>query len=264
MTIEKCILKLAMESKLCEDLISKELLVLSSLIDEEGLRVSDIHAVLGGNKSWVSNLCSRLSRTGFAASTREGREVYYSLTENGSHVARIAFNLIQSLVNTEKIPYKYSENTYILYKGSNHDPQTEINKLLPPLPIHTHKGAILFNEKLKTLIFIGKDQRNKLLNLEIPLQAIEKIDLAFNSYYKRRKKPAFTPLIIHFKIPDQEDANKENYQTLYLFTDFQTIGRPTKNSEWFDFLSKELELESKSREQSAQLEESETDLTQII
>ncbi len=220
-----------MESLLCDDLISKELLVLSSLLNEPGLRVSDIHAVLGGNKSWVSNLCSRLSRTGLAISVKEGREVYYSLTEKGEDVAQNAFNLIHSLVKAEKIPHFLSDNTYILYKTPNSDKADEIKKLR--YPIHTHKGALLLNQAEKNLLFIGKNKNNKLLILDIPITNIETFKEGFNSFYKRRNRPIPTPIILRYR----KDA--EVFQTIYIFTDYQTFGRVTQNSQWFKFLNQE-------------------------
>ena len=39
----KYVLKLAETSKICDNLVSKELMVLIALINEQGLRVSDIH-----------------------------------------------------------------------------------------------------------------------------------------------------------------------------------------------------------------------------
>jgi len=250
MTLEKCIIRLAMESDLCEDLISKELLVLSSLINESGLRVSDIHAVLGGNKSWVSNLCSRLSRTGLAISTKEGREVYYNLTEKGESVAKPAFNLIHSLVKAEKIPYFLSDNTFILYKTPNLD-ENEIKKIR--FPIHTHKGALLLNQTEKNLLFIGKNSKNKLLMLDIPIKNIETLEESFNSYYKRRNRPLPTPLILKYR------EETEGFQTIYLFTEYRAMGRITQNTEWVKLLKKEKNLLEMKAESSESLNSNETE-----
>ncbi|MDD1776649.1 MAG: hypothetical protein LUQ65_00650 [Candidatus Helarchaeota archaeon] len=103
----KNLLKQAETSKICDNLISKELMVLIALINEQGLRVSDIHFLLGGNKSWVSNLCSRLATAGLTIFTRQGRYVYYRLTEKGSEVAIKASELVNSLLKTERFKYSH-------------------------------------------------------------------------------------------------------------------------------------------------------------
>ncbi len=256
MNMEKCILKLAMTSKLCDSLLSKELLVLSCLINERGLRVSDIHAVLGGNKSWVSNLCSRLAITGLASSIKDGREVYYSLTGKGANVAANAFNLINNLVKMEDLSYKISDNTYVLYKTLDLEKKNHIKKITSP--IYTHKGAILFNSLEKYLLFIGKNTRNKLLVLEIPIGDIKEVEQGFDEYYKRRKAPRPTPLIIKYK-----NSMDENFQNLYIFTSFRSIGRLTQNSEWHALLNKELNEFQKKIEKSDILE-SKNDMTTMI
>ncbi|NVM28826.1 MAG: hypothetical protein HWN65_08280 [Candidatus Helarchaeota archaeon] len=247
MTLEKCILKLAMASKLCDNLISKELLVLSCLINEPGLRVSDIHTVLGGNKSWVSNLCSRLAISGLASSVKEGREVYYSLTEKGEDVAINAFGLINSLVKTDGIPYLLSDNTYILHKTPELEKKNEIRKITSP--IYTHKGALLYNNEEKYLLFIGKSPKNKFLVLKVPLNIIKSVEQRFDDYYKRRKAPRPTPLRIKY----QKSADEE-LQTLYAFTNFRIIGRLTQNSEWHTLLNKELTQIQKRSDESNTLE----------
>ena len=250
MTIEKCIIRLAMESDLCDDLISKELLVLSSLINESGLRVSDIHAVLGGNKSWVSNLCLRLKGAGLATLTKEGREVYYNLTEKGESVAKPAFNLIHSLVKAEKIPYFLSDNTFILYKTPNLDENDVIKKIR--YPIHTHKGALLLNQTEKNLLFIGKNSKNKLLMLDIPIKNIETFEESFNSYYKWRNRPLPTPLILKYR-------EAEGFQTIYLFTEYRIMGRITQNTEWVKLLKKEKNLLEMKAENSESLSSNDTE-----
>ncbi|NVM53747.1 MAG: winged helix-turn-helix transcriptional regulator [Candidatus Helarchaeota archaeon] len=233
MTLEKCILRLAMASRLCDNLISKELFVLSSLIKESGLRVSDIHAVLEGNKSWVSNLCSRLAIAGLASSVKNGREVYYSLTEKGEKVADHAFNLIHSLIKAEKIPHHSGDNTFLLYRNPDYEKKDEIKKII--YPIHTHKGAILYNEVGKYLLFIGKDLKNKLLILKIPLNDIESLNESFNHYYNRRKRLRPTPLIIEFRTPMEEGL-----QTVYFFINYHVVRGSTNNSEWANLLNKAL------------------------
>ncbi|MHA1267074.1 MAG: hypothetical protein ACTSRS_17680 [Candidatus Helarchaeota archaeon] len=257
MMAEKCVLKLAMGSRLCDNLISKELLILSTLLSEPdpGLRVSDIHALLGGNKSWVSNLCSRCAIAGLADSIKDGREVYYHLTPEGQSVAKNAYALIQSLVEIEKIPYKLSDNSYLLYRTPEHRKESEINKFFPSLPIHTHKGALLYTPLKKMLHFVGKDKRNKLLCLELPLTTIESLELGFDDYYKRRKKPRFTPLIIRFKISLKKKDNIKDYalHTAYFFTNYRPMGWTTQNLDWFKYLEKEINLLHTSADKSEAL-----------
>lgn len=268
MTFEKCVLRLAMASRLCDNLISKELLVLSSLLKENapGLRVSDVHAILGGNKSWVSNLCSRLADAGLTNALREGREVYYNLTEAGRPVAETAFNLIFNLIKTENIPYFLSDQTYLLYKKPIHNKKEEINRLIPPIPIHTHKGALLFNKNQKSLHFIGKNYQNKILCLEISFSDFESVKYGFDDYYKRRKKPRATPLILKFrdydkeKQLDKEGSLKFTIHNLYLFTNYHQIGRPTQNVEWFELLTKEIKAFQTSEGKFIAIEGFEIDL----
>ncbi|HUY00050.1 MAG TPA: hypothetical protein VMV49_10885 [Candidatus Deferrimicrobium sp.] len=246
MTKEKCILKIAMASKLCDDLISKELLILSSLIGETGLRVSDIHATLGGNKSWVSNLCSRLAIAGLASSTKDGREVYYNLTEAGTYVAERAYRLIEGLVRAEKIPYIVYDNTYILYKFLESENNLIINKLL--FPLYTHKGALLLHQTENFLLFIGKDQKGRILVLEIPIANSIHIELGFDEFYKRRLRPRPKPLILDYTHELEKISSR-----IYLFIDFHSMGRINRNSEFVTILKETIKFQD-NREKSPSLE----------
>lgn len=259
MTKEKCVLKLAMASRLCDNLMSKELLVLSCLIHEPRLRVSDIHTVLGGNKSWVSNLCSRIGIAGLASFSKEGREVYYSLTQKGIAVANHAYELIYSLLEAEKTLEEkvvLSDNTFVLYKIPEFEVKEGLKNIISP--IHTHKGAILYNKDEKYICFIGKNSDNKLLNLEIPLENVKDVVLSFDDYYRRRKRPRPTPLRITF-----EDVTTKNLQIIYIFTNFHTIGRKTQNPEWLELFTKQLNLVQAEKGKTLALE-SEKDVAPMV
>jgi DNA-binding MarR family transcriptional regulator len=228
----KCVLKLAETSKICDDLISKELMVLIALINEQGLRVSDIHFLLRGNKSWVSNLCSRLATAGLTVFTREGREVYYKLTEKGTEVALKALELISSLLKTEQFKYFISENTVLLDKDLLAGKKIyDFGKLF--YPFHSHAGALVFNYKFQYLFFIGYDRRGKPFVLDIPMVRIRNVELGFDDVYKRRYSPRIRPLIID--INPSEISNE--LKRIYLFTDFRVIGRLTHNAKWFSILT---------------------------
>lgn len=228
----KCVLKLAETSKICDDLISKELMVLIALINEQGLRVSDIHFLLRGNKSWVSNLCSRLATAGLTVFTREGREVYYKLTEKGTEVALKALELVGSLLKIE--PYKYfiSENTILLDRDLVAGKKIyEFGKLF--YPFHSHSGSLVFNHKIQYLFFIGYDRRRKPFVLDIPISRIQNVELGFDDVYKRRYSPRIKPLIVDY---NPSEASNE-IKRIYLFTDYRVIGRLTHNAKWLSILT---------------------------
>jgi len=228
----KCILKLAEPSKICDNLISKELMVLIALINEQGLRVSDIHFLLGGNKSWVSNLCSRLATAGLTVFTREGREVYYKLTEKGTEVALKALELVSSLLKTEQFKYLISENTFLLDKNLLTGKKIyEFGKLF--WPFHSHSGALVFNYKFQYLFFIGYDRRGKPFVLDIPMNRIRNVKLGFDDVYKRRYSPRIKPLIVDYNPPETSNALRR----IYLFTNYRVIGPLTHNAKWLSILT---------------------------
>ncbi len=241
----KCILKLAETSKICDDLISKELLVLIALINEQGLRVSDIHFLLRGNKSWVSNLCSRLAIAGLTVFTREGREVYYKLTEKGAEVAIKTLELVHSLLKTEHFKYIISDNTLLLDKNLLVGKKIyEFGKLFHPF--HSHVGSLVFNYKLNYVSFIGYDRKKKPFVLDIPMNRIQNVELGFDDIYKRRYSPRIKPLIVDYNPFEASDE----VNRIYLFINFRVIGRLTHNTKWFSFLTgmpaEELEKETPS------------------
>lgn len=260
MAVTKCILKLSKASNLCDTLISKEFFVMISLIDEEqGLRVSDIHYLLGGNKSWVSNLCLRLSNAGLALSKKEGREVYYRLSKNGSKVAEKALSLILNLMEAEKINYVLSDNTFLLNKDSISGKQIqEFGKL--GYPFFTHKGALSYSIDKKYLLFVGDDQAGRPLILEIPLKAIHNLENGFDDYYKRRYLPRPKPLIIDYKSSLEED----NLQRIYLFTQYHRITHSTKNSKWFTILLEEKESQIQEKKEKNTILKQENDMLPMI
>ena len=226
----KCVLKLAETSKIC-DLISKELLVLIALINEEGLRVSDIHSVLGGNKSWVSNLCFRLNTAGLILRAEDGREVYYNLTEKGTEVAVKALELVNSLLKTEDFKYIITEDTFLLDRNAVMGKKIyEFGKLF--YPFFSHSGSLLLNSSFKYLFFIGYDRKGKPFVLDIPLNNIQNVELGFDEIYKRRYSPRIKPLIIDYSL--REDVNQIN--RIYLFINFRVIGQLTQNVKWLKIL----------------------------
>jgi len=229
----KCIVKLSKASNLCETLISKEFLVMISLLDElEGLRVSDIHFLLGGNKSWVSNLCSRLARAGLASSKRKGREVYYKLTNDGEEVAQTALTLVKSLIKTDALPYKLSANTYIFYKNSLSANEKVSDYFKLGFPCYTHKGAVLFNQSDKNLLFVGNDRNGKPFILEIFINSIQLITIDYDEFYKRRNSPLEKPLKVRFSVAPESQA----CEIVYFFTQYHRIGRSTENPTWFKLI----------------------------
>lgn len=227
----KCILKLMENSKIC-DVISKELLVLIALINEQGLRVSDIHSLLGGNKSWVSNLCFRLNTAGLILRTEDGREVYYNLTERGAEVAIKALELVNSLLKTEDFKYIITEDTFILDRNAVMGKKFyEFGKLF--YPFYSHFGSLLYNSSFKYLFFIGYDRKGKPFVLNIPLNRIQTMELGFDEFYKRRYSPRIKPLIIDYCL--SEDATKVD--RIYLFINYRVIGRLTQNARWLKILT---------------------------
>jgi DNA-binding MarR family transcriptional regulator len=244
----KCLVKLSKASNLCETLISKEFLVMISLIDEaEGLRVSDIHFLLGGNKSWVSNLCSRLARAGLATPKRDGREVYYNLTEEGQEVASTALALIKSLIKTDALTYMLSDNTYLLHAASIPDGKkiTDYPKL--GYPYHTHKGAILYNHDVKYLLFVGNDRDNRPFTLEIPIHAIHQVTINFDEYYKRRYLPRPKPLVIEYESSPEDPTN----HYIYLFTQYVRLSHSTRNSDWLELIIDEKAKSDQEKEKAS-------------
>jgi DNA-binding MarR family transcriptional regulator len=228
----KCVLKLAETSKICDDLISKELMVLIALINEQGLRVSDIHFLLGGNKSWVSNLCSRLATAGLTIFTRDGREVYYKLTENGTEVAFKSLELVNSLLKTEQFKYLISENTLLLDKNVLTGKKIyEFGKLF--FPFHSHAGSLVINYKLNNLSFIGYNRKRKPFVLGIPMNRIRNVELGFDDVYKRRYSPRIKPLIVDYSLSESSDT----LYRIYLFTGYHPIGRLTQNTKWLSILT---------------------------
>lgn len=243
----KCVLKLAETSKIC-DLISKELLVLIALINEEGLRVSDIHSLLGGNKSWVSNLCFRLNTAGLILRTEDGREVYYNLTEQGTEVAVKALELVNSLLKTEDFKYIVTEETFLLDRNAVMGKKIyEFGKLF--YPFYSHYGSLLLNSSFKYLFFIGYDRKGKPFVLDIPVNHIQNVELGFDEIYKRRYSPRIKPLIIDYSL--HEDVNQIN--RIYLFINFRVIGRLTQNAKWLKIL-KGAPAEDQDQEESVPTE----------
>ena len=228
----KCILKLAEPSKICDDLISKELMVLIALINERGLRVSDIHFLLGGNKSWVSNLCSRLAIAGLTEFTRDGREVYYKLTGKGSEVAMKALELINSLLRTEQFKYLISENTLLLDKNVLTGKKIyELGKLFHPY--YSHAGSLVFNYTFRYMFFVGYDRKGKPFVLDIPMNRIRNVELSFDDVYKRRYSPRIKPLIVDYNPSETSNELKR----IYLFTSYRVIGGLTQNAKWLSILT---------------------------
>jgi DNA-binding MarR family transcriptional regulator len=228
----KCVLKLAETSKICDDLISKELMVLIALINERGLRVSDIHFLLGGNKSWVSNLCSRLATAGLTIFKRDGREVYYKLTEKGAEVALKTLELVNSLLKTAQFKYLISENTLLLDKTVLIGKKIyEFGKLF--YPYHSHAGSLVFNYTFRDIFFIGYDRKGKPFVLDIPMNQIRNVELDFDDVYKRRYSPRIKPLIVDYSPSESPDA----LYRIYLFTGYHVIGRLTQNTKWLSILT---------------------------
>jgi len=108
----KGLVVLAQDSKLCMEFLNKNHMTLISLINEkEGLRVTDIHQVVQGNKSWISNILFKLESTGLVVRRKNGREVNYKLTEKGEKISELAAKLLERLLAQEGLEYNRIENS---------------------------------------------------------------------------------------------------------------------------------------------------------
>jgi len=231
-----------------------------TLIDEdEGLRVSDIHTILGGNKSWISTLCKGLSNADLASSTKTGREVYYKLTEKGSDIASHAYSLIFSLIKVENFDYILHDDTYLLEPNfiQSENIFQELWKI--GYPLYTHKGAVLLNRKENYFYFIGKDQNTRPFTIDFFLKDLRRVEYRFDECYKRRYSPRVKPLIIEYIKHNDEDV----LQKIYLFVNYRKVSRTTKNSKWFEILNEELDHHKQEKEETPLLE-SEDDVSSTV
>ncbi|NHI93190.1 MAG: MarR family transcriptional regulator [Candidatus Lokiarchaeota archaeon] len=212
MIFTKGLVVLAQNSKLCNEFLNKNHLILISLIGEKlGLRVTDIHQVVQGNKSWISNILFKLESNGLVSRKKNGREVFYKLTEKGEKLSFLASKILEKLLIQEGIEYNIIENSYWIYKEELEDKNSS-DYLSNIRPVHEYEGEVLSTSNY--FIFIGKSiSRNKLILIKINFDKIKEIDYEFDEFYKRRFAITQKPIKITFQ-------NQFNFHSIYLITNW--------------------------------------------
>ncbi|MHA1799877.1 MAG: MarR family winged helix-turn-helix transcriptional regulator [Candidatus Helarchaeota archaeon] len=236
MITKKGLVLVAHESKMCADFLNKNHLTLISLIGEDdGLRVTDIHRIVQGNKSWISNILSKLENQGLVSRKKNGREVFYKLTEKGKKLSELAAAMLEKLLIQENIVYKKA-NSYWIYKYEI--PSKKLSDFIG-IPLHEYKGELFVTKSHH--IFIGKSITNKRLEI----LKIKNIDIKdnitnYDDSYKRRFAVWQKPTKISFS---SHGKNK----TVYYFRNYPkgTILLPSaisyhKNKEIDEFLIKNI------------------------
>ena len=209
---------LAQGSKLCMEFLNKNHMTLISLIGEkEGLRVTDIHQIVQGNKSWISNILFKLESKGLVSRRKNGREVYYKLTDKGEKLSDLAAKMLEKLLVQEGIEFNRAENSYWIYKNEipNVNPADFFGTVKP---VHEYEGEVFSTNN--HFIFIGKSINNKKLEtFQIKFKDIEEIEREFDDFYKRRFAIRQKPIKISIN-------NGHKFHTLYLITNW------TKSPGW--------------------------------
>ena len=203
---------LAQDSKLCMEFLNKNHMTLISLIDEkEGLRVTDIHQVVQGNKSWISNILFKLEHKGLVSRKKNGREVHYKLTEKGENISELAAKLLEKLLIQEGLEYNHIENSYWIYKNELQD-INPVDYFGTVKPVHEYEGEIF--STYDYFIFVGKSvNRKKLKVIRINFQDIKEIEHDFDDFYKRRFAIKQKPIKISV-------YNHHQSHTIYLITNW--------------------------------------------
>lgn len=230
----KGLVMLASNSKLCNEFMNKNLLILIVLINEkDGLRVTDIHSIVEGNKSWISNILSKLEKSRLVRRKKTGREVYYSLSETGEIIAHHSANLLENLLLQIGIRF---DNIYLIDEESmkRSTRQLKMNFRRNRVPIHHFKGQIFLNGS--KYIFIGKNLKSKKYErFEINFSDIIDVQLDYDEIFKGRYGYiSAKPLRISYK-------NHNKNKTIYLFTNWsRSLLTARNNKKWHVLLQKNL------------------------
>ncbi len=225
---------LAINSKLCNEFMNKNLMILITLINEkEGLRVTDIHSIVNGNKSWISSILSKLEKSKLVNRKKTGREVYYSLSETGEIIALHSANLLENLILQIGIKF---DNIYLIDEETikKSSRKLKLSFRRNRVPIHHFKGQIFLNGS--KYIFIGKNLKTKRYEkFEINFNDIIDVQLDYDDVFKGRYGFLNAkPLKISYK-------NHNKNKNIYLFTNWsKTQLRARNNKKWQVILEKNL------------------------
>ncbi|MHC1590852.1 MAG: winged helix DNA-binding protein [Candidatus Helarchaeales archaeon] len=237
----KSLARVANDSEICRIFMNKHLFVLISLLKEpQGLRVSDIHKILEGNKSWICNILLKLEKLNLTTRVKydDKREVYYRLTEKGEQVARNGLLLTQELLDQEtyKIITEY-DDVHIIFKSDliNKDfrkRRMSYRNKIRHLPLHKYVGKLTIYNNFLT--FNGENPiQKKFFFFKLDFDNIKKIALDYDDVYKGRFGSLFSkPVKIEFEksnsIPD----------ILYVFADWsRSFKIARKNKDFYDLLT---------------------------
>ena len=220
---------LASNSKLCDEFMNKNLMILIALINEKnGLRVTDIHSIVEGNKSWISNLLSKLEKSKLVKRNKKGREVYYTLSKTGEIIAHHSANLLENLLLQLGIRF---DNIFLIDEESikKSSRKSKMTFRRNRLPIHHFEGQIFLNGS--KYIFIGTNLKTKKYEkFEINFNDVIDVQLDYDEIFKGRYGYLSTkPLKISYK-------NHNNNKTIYLFTNWSRSQLRSRNNKMWHVL----------------------------
>ncbi|MHA1143953.1 MAG: winged helix DNA-binding protein [Candidatus Helarchaeota archaeon] len=236
----KSLARVANDSELCKTFMNKHLFVLISLLQEpQGLRVSDIHRILEGNKSWICNILLKLEKLDLTTRIKydDKREVYYKLTERGEQVATNGLNLTYDLLEHEGFKILWEYNPVYLIFGSDLEKQEFSNKIIryrskiKHLPLHKYVGKLTIYDNYLTII--GKDPfLKKFFFFKLDYDNVLDIIFDYDNQYKGRYGSILSkPVRIDFsRLNSKSDS-------IYLFIEWsRSFKTAKKNKEFYEKL----------------------------